>query len=159
MKRLFVLALAVSLPAAALALSESEPNGAPGFANGPFTPGEALTGNFNNDGEGQIDYFSFNADSGTTYNFTASVTNGSSPGLDLAIAVTNGSGTILSNGGVEKDTNAVGGPGATETLSWVASGTGTFYFYIREATGFTNGIQGYSTSSSSVAAVEDWNLY
>jgi len=157
MKRNLFTAALVIAAAVSFGLAESEPNGAPGAATGPFTFPNTLTGNFVNDGEGLIDYFSFAATSGQTYQFVASVTNGSSPGLDLAIGVVNGADVL--QGGAETDANGVGGAGATETRSFTASSTATFYFYIREATAFANGIQGYSVSAQHMSGVNDWNLY
>jgi hypothetical protein len=154
----FVAVLLLCIPVGlGWSLAESEPNGAPFAADGPFTFPDTLTGNFNNDGEGLIDYFSFSATAGISYQFVANVINGSIPGMDLAIGVVNGSDVL--QGGPETDDNGIGGAGATETRIFSATSSGTFYFYIREATAFPNGIQSYSVSATQLSGINDWQLY
>lgn len=147
----------LALTTGGFAVSEGlEPNGTPGSAT-PFNIGDTLTGNFTNDGEGLEDTFGpFTAISGRTYRFVGSVTNGSSPGMDLALGTVNGSNALV--GGAETD---AGGVNAQETRNFVAPGTGPYYVYVREATAFVNAIQIYSVTSQllPLAAISDWNLY
>lgn len=156
-KRIFASILAVMVMAgSALAINESEPNDARIQANA-FTIGDTLTGGlpggFGGDSSGDpiVDYWSFSATNGTSYTFFASSNGSGIAPLDLALDIENSGGTILDS---VDDT----GNNQSETLTWVAPSTATFYLVVWKATTGQNAISTYNVTTG-VSNVEDWQLY
>ena len=144
---LAALALAISA-SSGFALSELEINGSRLDANGPFGFPDTITGNFTNDSEGIVDYFSFNATGGNTYSFNASVAGF---GSDLAIDIENSIGSIVAT----KDVN---GSNQGESLNYTPSSSGTYYLVIYDAFAAPSGTS-YTVNASQTSGVSDWNLY
>jgi hypothetical protein len=161
MKKLCILlSLVLVLSASAFALDETEPNNTSGSAKA-FNIGDSLRGGFpgswGSESGSYWDYWSFTAVSGTQYTF-AGTSNGSFLNtLDLALDLENSGGTVLAS--ADSDSS---GTNESETLVWTATGSGTFYLVVWEATANnTNAISSYtiSTSQGGPSDVDDWHLY
>jgi hypothetical protein len=133
----------------AFALSELETNGTSGSANGPISFPDVITGNFNNDGEGVVDYFSFTGTAGVTYTFAATVTG--IFGSDMLIDIEDGLGALQI---ATVDNN---GANQGETAIFTPSSTATYYLVLFNTTG--PNAAGYSVTASQAAGVNDWELY
>lgn len=138
--------------------TETEPNDARAFANGPINFDETLTGGlpgiYGGDSSFPQDYWVFTGVAGHQYEFVANPQNSSfvAP-LDLALDIEDSGGTVL----VSQDDN---GDHLSETLNWTCPADGTYYLIVWEATGTSNAIAWYTVNCTDTGtAVDDWTLY